>query len=70
MNAASLLLPEAATANVLCSRRRCFRPGPLLAQGSAATKAAIIQFTRVIAHQYARSAIRATLILRGMMTRR
>jgi NAD(P)-dependent dehydrogenase (short-subunit alcohol dehydrogenase family) len=36
-----------------------------LAQGSAATKATIIQFTRVIGHQYARSGIRATLILPG-----
>jgi NAD(P)-dependent dehydrogenase (short-subunit alcohol dehydrogenase family) len=33
----------------------------------AATKAAIIQFTRVIALQYARSGIRANSILPGMM---
>jgi NAD(P)-dependent dehydrogenase (short-subunit alcohol dehydrogenase family) len=34
---------------------------------SAATKAAVIQFTRVIALQYARSGIRANSILPGMM---
>jgi NAD(P)-dependent dehydrogenase (short-subunit alcohol dehydrogenase family) len=33
----------------------------------AATKAAVIQFTRVIAPQYARSGIRANSILPGMM---
>jgi NAD(P)-dependent dehydrogenase (short-subunit alcohol dehydrogenase family) len=33
----------------------------------AATKAAIVQFTRVIALQYARSGIRANSILPGMM---
>ena len=33
----------------------------------AATKAAVIQFTRVIALQYARSGIRANSILPGMM---
>ena len=33
----------------------------------AATKAGIIQFTRVVALQYARSGIRANTILPGMM---